>query len=252
MLSLHELQREIIRGIDSENNIILNYIQPTEKLSAEQQLEIYRSSVTGILQKALKDIYPVCLKLVGEDFFLAMIDFYIAETKSHAADIGEYGENFPRFIAHFTPANSLPYLSDVARLEWAWHKIFNAADNPVFDFQELAERYRFAADKIILLLPNDCALLSSLYPIDKIFETNQENFFGNTTIVLHENEQYYFIVWRDQLELRVDPLTQQEWQVLSWMHGKLTLGEICHQASNIVELLPTLIQRGWVVGFTYN
>jgi hypothetical protein len=51
-------------------------------------------------------------------------------------------------------------------------------------------------------------LLSSSYPIDKIFEANQNGFSGDETIILKDNQQYHFIIWRDQLELRIDPLTQ--------------------------------------------
>lgn len=249
MSSLHELQQEFARALQAENNHFLHSIHASNKLSAQQHFNIYEHSVTGARQKTLKEIFSVCCKLVGEEFFIGMINIYISQTKSTSYDIGEFGENFPDFIATFTPAKSLPYLSDVTRLEWAWHKIYSAPDNSDFDFQKLTS----ASENIIFSPPIGSYLIASPYPIHRIWETNQDNYSGDQTIILETNIMYYFLVWRKRLELRADPLTFCEWQILSWMQQRFTLGEICEKITenaleiDIVTLLPQLISNGWVL-----
>ena len=175
MLSLYNIQKKFIAALHDEKNThaIFSYIKPTAKLSAHEHFSIYKNSIIGTLQKTLQAIYFVSNKLVGDDFFIAMTNCYTAETSSYSPDLSNYGATFADFIAGFSPAQSLPYLVDVARLEWAWHQLFGAADNPIIDFQKLAACYTTAGDNLVFLLPNSSSLLHSPYPIHRIWEVNQ-------------------------------------------------------------------------------
>jgi len=50
----------------------------------------------------------------------------------------EYGKHLPAFIEGFAPAAGLPYLADVARLEFARVQAFHAAEMPAIEPQQLA------------------------------------------------------------------------------------------------------------------
>lgn len=251
MLSLNELQREFIKGLRSESNEILKMIC-SNQLSSHDHLEIYRKSVMGSFQKVLKEIYPVCLKLVGEEFFIAMINIYIEKTVSTSTDIGNVGRNFSDFVANFAPSESLPYLSDVAKLEWAMHSIFSAPDSPRFDFEKLHRCIQTSEGEIIFILPSGSHLLSSSYPVHRIWEMNQENYTGDQTITLEQNMVYYFLVWKDNLHMRIDQLTRYNWIVVNCFHQNKSLNEICSELSqevDVVEVLPDMVKKGWLVDF---
>lgn len=95
---------------------------------AKAALSIYRNNVRTALSRALGDTYPVIAALVGDEFFKAMANAYFTAHPPHSPMIIEYGRRFPEFLSSFPPAASLPYLSDVARLEWAWLMAYRAAD----------------------------------------------------------------------------------------------------------------------------
>lgn len=86
---------------------------------------VYRNNVIVSLIDALADTYPVTQELVGEDFFRAMARLYIVEEPPRSRVLAFYGASFPIFIERFSPAASVPYLADVARLEiqraYAYH-----------------------------------------------------------------------------------------------------------------------------------
>lgn len=253
MLSLHELQQQFIQMLQHENAALLTLIKPTENLAPQEHLDIYRSSIIGALQKTLKEIFPVCLKLVGEEFFIGIANDYIQHTPSTAPDLASYGEKFPAFIKQFPPAQSLAYLGDVAELEWAWHQIFSAPNSTILDFKKLS----LVADSenIIFLLPQNSYLLHSSFPIDQIWETNQEDYEGDPLVHLESGADYYFLVWRQAINMRIDNLSKVEWQMLKWIKDGLTIGDICYKAAdilpneNIVELLPRLVEAGWLTDF---
>jgi hypothetical protein len=255
MLSLRDLQKLFVDGLNAKDDGILEYIQPSKKLSAEEHIRIYQSSVFGAKQKVLSEIYPVCHKLVGDEFFLAMINNYIPNSISRSPDLASYGADFYSFIQEFEPAKSLDYLSDVARLEWAWHKIYNAPNASGIDFQKLAACYVVSGEKIIFSLPPDSSLLSSSYPILRIWEVNQDSYEADQTIILPEKTQFYLMVWRDRLTMRMDILSSIEYQILSWVKDKHTLGDICEKVNELFpdvkfeEMLPNLVQQGWIAAF---
>lgn len=255
MLRLREFQQQFVKELFSDENDNSLLIQPSTRLTAKAHLNIYRHSIQGALQKVLIEVFPVCCKLVGNEFFIALSDAYIERTDSISPDIGDYGHKFPEFIASFPPTQTLPYLPDVTRLEWAWHRIFSAPQSCQLDLQKLSQQIESNNDKIIFVLPEESFLLSSEYPIHRIWEVNQETYTGDQSITLLDNEKYYFFVFRHGLEMRIDVISHDEWQMLSWIQLGLTIEQICEQANielpmlSIEEILPNLVTKHWLTGF---
>jgi hypothetical protein len=256
MTSLSELQCEFVASLQNPSaGNIAHRLNSHPTLSALDQLSLYQTNIIATLQKALKAIYPTCLKLVGKDFFIRMMSAYIEVTPSISPDLNLYGESFADFIQQFEPANTLPYLSDVARLEWAWHSVYTSPDHLPFDFEKLASHYANGPQTIIFHLPAGAILLSTPYPTHLIFETNLDGYDGDTTITLREDETFYYLIWRHQLDRRMDVLSVVEWQVLSWIRAALTLGELCGRvaiafpAIDMGVVLPQFVSQGWIGGF---
>ncbi len=89
---------------------------------------VYRNNVIVSLIDALADSYPVAQELVGEEFFRAMARLYVDAEPPRSRVLAFYGTSFPDFIEHFPPAASVPYLSDVARLEMLRVRAYHAAE----------------------------------------------------------------------------------------------------------------------------
>ena len=254
MTALYNLQREFLAGLHQSaiENPFLGNIQIHPRVTPGTQFGIYRHSVVNKLQKALQAIYPVCVNLVGHDFFMQMAACYIAETPSLTPDLNAYGESLPAFIQQFPPTATLPYLADVARLEWTWHRLYGAPDSTPFDFQKLAAQYAVAGEDIILLLPPRTTLLTSPYPVHQIWEVNQADYTDDTTIQLAPDQSFHLCIWQQQHVFHIDPITPIEWQMLSWFQQALSLGQICEYAStlfpdiNMAELLPEFVTKGWI------
>lgn len=153
------------------------------KLSAARRLEIYRFNVLTNLCGVLKDIYPVVLAIVGEAFFLHAAEEFVRTHPSCSGDLNEFGGDWPSFLADYPHAAALPYLRDVAALEWAWHEAFHAADAPPFDLQRLAEVPAERHGALQFALHPTARLIQSRYPIVRIWEVNQPAFAGDVEVV---------------------------------------------------------------------
>lgn len=251
-LSLFELQSDFIADLTfPASGRILSHLSPHPKLSPSQQFHIYQDSFIGRLQKILSSTFPVCQKLVGDDFFFNMTIPYI-ETHAPTNDLNRYGATFSDFISQHPVAPQLPYLADVAKLEWAWQETFTAKDNPLFNFDELAAAYHDGLRDIFFKLPERSSLLNSPYPLQHIWETNQDAYQGDTLITLDSPQLFYFLIWRQQLNRKMDVLTYSEWQVLTLIKQQLSLNQICETIDtyfphiSLSQTLSKLVAQSWI------
>ncbi|MEX1108556.1 MAG: DNA-binding domain-containing protein [Dongiaceae bacterium] len=146
----------------------------TDRLAAVERLRIYRNHTRISLAAALADNFPVTVRLVGRDFFDATAKRFIANHPPGEPCLSAYGAHFPGFLAGFEPAQVLPYLADVARLEWLRIEVTYAAPQPVLDLAALAALSPVAQQDLTLALASSVRLLASLYPVDRIWRAHQE------------------------------------------------------------------------------
>jgi hypothetical protein len=138
MPTLLELQHALCRAIvagedrDAASHVVADGIDPAARLS------VYRNTFIASVTAALRLSYPAVHRLVGDDFFAGAASLFIAERPPRSACLDEYGADFPQFLARFPPATSVPYLADVARLEWAVNQALHAPDIAPLDLARLA------------------------------------------------------------------------------------------------------------------
>lgn len=179
MLRLRELQLSFVEAVLAGNDVAIASQLKVRGGTPESRLKVYRNNTFSNLRAALADVYPVILRLVGEDFFKHAATHFIRAHPSTSGDLNDYGGGFGEFLAAFPPAAELPYLCDVARLEWAREKAYYAPDHAPFDLARLTtvpgERY---GDMHFRLHPA-ASLLASPYPLLAIWETNQPDYTGD-------------------------------------------------------------------------
>ena len=116
MLSLPELERELAHALRDQAAPIRHVC--ARGLDPVRRVQVYRNNMQSALTAALRSVYPVTERLVGEQFFAAAAREYIRSNPSHSGNIQDYGGAFPVFLQGFAPAAALAYLPDVAALEW--------------------------------------------------------------------------------------------------------------------------------------
>jgi uncharacterized protein len=137
------------------------------------RLALYRGNVTAAREKALANAYPVVRALVGEEFFAGLARAYGHAHPSRSGDLNVFGERFAAFVAAFEHARSLPYLADVAALEWSVHRAHYAADADPLARDRLGT---LAADRLLgtrFSLHPACAWIGSAFPVASIWRAHQ-------------------------------------------------------------------------------
>lgn len=141
---------------------------------ADRRFAVYRNNVAVSLIDALGARFPVVKRLVGDEFFSAMANAFVLREPPVSPLLIHYGDTFPAFIEAFDAAKPLPYLADVARLEYARGRAYHAAD------AEPLPRAAFAAlppgriGSARVILHPSVGVVASSYPVLSIWEVNQD------------------------------------------------------------------------------
>jgi hypothetical protein len=187
-----------------------------------ERLQVYRNNVFVSLRQALADVYPVVRRLVGEEFFNQLARRFVREYPSRSGNLHDFGSELARFLEKLPDLSELPYLPDVAALEWALHEVLHAAEAAPVDFSTLAD------PENARLAPHPAArLIASRYPILAIWEANQDEEVPSVDLAAGGD---WLIVFRDGLEQRIFRCTAGEFALLGALAQGTTLGEACEAA----------------------
>lgn len=178
-LALRDLQAAFAAYVVGADRADLVAEAVGDSVSAEARLRIHRHHIAHSLGSALAATFSTVHALVGDAFFRGMAQRFVGETPPAQPVLAEYGAGFPVFVAGYEPAASLPYLADIARLDWALNVAFHS---PV---------------------SQGATLISSRYPLDRIWAAAQPGASADTVdlgdggvdlLVLRRSDDAAFIV----------------------------------------------------------
>lgn len=250
MPALRELQRDFAHALISPHDTA--FASHLSGAYVSERIRLYRLTVAGTLGKALESVYPVCARLVGARCFDGLARRYLRDAPSHSGDLHDLGETFADFLAATPLADELPYLPEVARLEWAYHRVFHAADSPALDTQRLSEIDPAEYGALCFMLTPACRLLAANFPIHRIWAANQPDQDGALEIA---QEDTWLLVQRRAGAIELLPLGHGEYAFLhALLAGQPLAAAVAAAlaadgAFNPNETLPRMVMRATLVDF---
>lgn len=167
--TLRDLQRAFFASLVGQGDAaVLRHVM-ADGISAEARLEIHRDTFIGSLTATLRLSFPAVERLVGTAFFESAARVFIERFPPRSADLTAYGARLPAFLEGFEPAASLPYLADVARLEWAVSSAINAPDAERLDLARLSRLSSRERGRVVLIPDPSLALVRANHRVDEIW-----------------------------------------------------------------------------------
>ena len=173
MSTLLDIQEAFRVGVLGDNDLPARGFIVEDEISSDRRVGIYRNNTLISLSKALAACYPVVERLVGERFFDHAARAFVKGHPPRQPQLLAYGGGFAAFLDGFAPARSVPYLGDVARLEWARNEALFADEAPLVD---IAALQRVPADRYGALrfrLHPSVRIVRSSWPVQSIWQVNQ-------------------------------------------------------------------------------
>jgi hypothetical protein len=248
---LHELQlalrRSIVEGDDGAAGLQI----VGAGLAPRERLAVYRNTFGLTLVRALRLSYPAVERLVGAEFFEAAARDFIAGAPPRSSCLDEFGSEFPGFLERFAPAAALPYLAEVARLEWAVSRALHAPDAAPLDLAALAAvpvpeqaGLRFAPQPSL-------ALLHSRFPADAIWRAVLDEDEAALAALDLSSGPAWLLVQRGPAGLELLRLEEPLWRFVHALCAGHPLGAALaeHRGIDAPAALAGLLAQGRLAGF---
>lgn len=241
---------------DFERNFAASLLGDTNRMAfaparvpGEVGLLVHRDNVLGGLTDALATQYPVVRAVVGDAFFAAMAREFLRISPPNSPLMIGYGSTFAAFLATFPPVQSLPYLPDLARLEYAMQEAYHAADCVPASLDALAAYDTEALSRLTLRFHPSLRLIASDHPVDLIWRFNQSEAEQAEPVALSDRNAYVMIARpEDVVEMTV--LSEPAFAFLSAMEAGEALPAAQCRAGEDFDggvLLLNLFARGLIV-----
>jgi len=174
-------------------------------------LDTRHSQANGhaMAERSLLSAYPVVAALIGGDNFALLARDLWHRHPPQRGDLAQWGDALPSFLRNNTQLADVPYLSDVARAEWA---LFNAAGAPDVppdpgSFARLAQE---APEGLALTLAPGAAVIDSAYPVASLISAHLSTTpsMDEAAQRLRDGQGEHTLIWRQGLRPRlqgIDP-----------------------------------------------
>jgi hypothetical protein len=243
--TLRDVQRwlaDVILASDAERAGPGPVAAPPRGTIAER-LHAYVDGYPARVHEALAEAFPAVAHLVGAAAFADLARRYLPRVPAGVYSLGEVGRALPDFLAADPLGADLPFLADLARLEWAVQRAFHAHLLPPFDAACVAgwtpddwaeARVRFQAGT---------ACVASAWPIRTLRDAQKTP--REEIDVLLEGRPETVVVHRVDLRVACDPIEAGEAIVLGRLLGGATLGDA------VADLSPAAAERlgGWTASW---
>lgn len=220
---------------------------------------IYRNNVAHSLVTVLADTFPVVRQGVGEAFFGAMALQFVSDHPPESPLMHRYGARLPSWLETFAPAGALPYLADLARLEWARLQAFHAADAAPIDEHAL-QAARLAPERLaaaVLSFHPSMSVVQSAYPVVSFWSAHQHDDASRDRDLsqLDMTQAEAAVVFRNAQDdaIVLGLPGAQAVAVIDLAAGApLGAAQLAHPDADWVRLLSQLLRHGLITGLSYH
>jgi Putative DNA-binding domain len=167
-------------------------------------LAAYRTNGHALAERSLLAAYPVVAALIGGDNFALLARDLWHRHPPQCGDLALWGDALPGFLHGNQQLADAPYLSDVARAEWALHRAAGAPD-AVPDLPSFARLGQEDPQGLTLTLATGTTVIASLYPVASLISAHlfDSPSLDDVAQRLRDGHRECVLVWRQGLRPRI-------------------------------------------------
>lgn len=240
------------------------YIAEKQCISSGRGLKAYQSNGRMLAERVLTAAYPVVTAIVSADSMGQLARALWCAHPPHVGDLAWWGGGLAHFMASSAQLADVPWLPDVARLEWVLHTA-HAATDVVPDPASLALLTQLDPRALTLRLAAATQVLTLDWTVGRIVAAHQQLLATQAGGPAHLHPALlalgdtwatptaeHVVVWRDGYQPRFrDVSTEEAAFVQSLVDGRSLVDALDALQDSSVDFsawLPQALQHGWVQG----
>lgn len=231
-MSLADIQSDFIARLRAATSPPPASLAASGGTVPNRRFNVYRNNVVASLIEALRTSFPVVERLVGEEFFKATARAYIDQEPPSSPLLFLYGRTFGDFLDAFPPAASVPYLGDVARLEFAKLVAYHAEDRDPVSIEQLSSLPQEQLGDARFELHPSLTLLASRWPLFSLWAASSDQ-GSDQDVKLDQSESV--VVLRPLFDVDVRQLPAGGYSFIKALQDGASLGEAAGLAAEAAD-----------------
>jgi hypothetical protein len=252
-MSLKDIQKAFQAAVYGENpDLLANLAVGPQGATTLDAIEAYRHNTLERLRRVLGQAYPVLKCLIGEPLFHQLATLYVQANPSRSQALHKYGAGFEETVRQVQKnqesLSAVPYLADVAVLEWHMHTIYYAKDRQGFNFDMFGQLQEDDYQRVVLQIAPDIGLVQVGWPVADIWYMHQP---GQQLSALDmQPRPHSLLVERPGNRPKITEIGEQTRRALQLIGEGYTLAELVGMDEAIEPIMANCLQAGWIDGFT--
>jgi hypothetical protein len=250
--TLAELQQDLATWVlDGRDVGLAHRVVVPPGVDVSVRLGIYTDGYLARLREALLEAFPAVAKILGDGSLASMVARYRPQVPTGWCNLNYVGRALPNFLLSDRLAEELPFLPDLARLEWCVVECFHARVGEPFDLATVSNwDLEDWASARIAFQPG-VALVSSRWPIHAL-RAAREHERSEIDVDLVGRPQSVW-VYREGFEVVTELLDEIEAGIAQGLLDGQTLGDVLRQtdtedadAGSVLDLFTRFAALGLV------
>jgi hypothetical protein len=233
-----------------------DFIIDTKTASSTERFKVYNDAYRLRLVDALKSDYPALNEYLGEEAFDVLGRAYIDASPSDQFSVRWFGRHLPRFLEETSNYAEQPFISDLAKFEWALSEAFDASESALSDYMCLAEIEPTLWPSLQLQFHPSLRRINLHWNAPQVWlVSNQKESIPHCEL---NTALQTWVIWRQDLKVLFRSLTAPEaFAIDIFMEGQC-FSEICTGLTEWLDkdqvvliaagFLQTWLRDGWIAG----
>jgi len=245
--TLHELQRALTQHIVAGDGPPLDaWIRVPDGADPAARIAVYTEGYPARVTEALSETFPALANILGDGSLAGLSERYRAALRDEPVNLNDVGADLPHFLRGDRLADRLPFLSELAELEWRVTRCFHADVTSRFDPLDCADWPLDDWKRAQIRFQPGLALLRSDWPLRVLHATRDQD-QSEIDVDLEQGGECV-LIFRSGLEVVVEAVESREAAAIEAFLADSTLAEVserlAHDAARDDEVVG-LFQR-WV------
>ncbi len=240
---LEELQFLMSRAVRGNVEPFLGWVQKSPPLHSCDRVAIYSDAISNRFESTLSEDFPRIKAILGQDRFEVLARGYLEDYPSRSFNLSNLGHGLSKFLEDF-PDEKFPYLSEVARMEWASCQGFWTPEFPFLAPSALASLALEVPFRIFLMAHPSLQIFSGSWPVDEIW-------MKEAAEILPEVERwtlgtYDFRIHRNGFRTEVRRIDKEESRMLVAVKAGSHLNDVIEEGMGLEPARLSEIFQDWV------
>jgi hypothetical protein len=226
--TLHELQRVLTQHIVAGDGPPLDaWIRVPDGADPAARVAVYTEGYPARVTEALRETFPALANILGDGSLAGLSERYRAVLRDEPINLNDVGADLPHFLRTDPLTDRLPFLSELAELEWRVTRCFHAAVTSRFDPRDCADWSLDDWQGARIRFQPGLSLLRSDWPLRALYATRDQD-RSEIDVDLEQGGEC-LLIFRRGFEVVVEALEPGEAAAIEAFLANSTLAEVSDQ-----------------------